>query len=86
MSQQLTTQAHTAKMAQFQREVAAYDAMWPELVKTHLGKFVAFYQGQLVDQDDDEHALLQRMFDRYGYDKPFLVQQVVITRYPIVDI
>jgi hypothetical protein len=66
--------------------VAAYDATWPELLKTHQGKWVAIYQGQLVDEDDDERALVQRMCDRYGYDQPFLVQQVVPTRYPIVDI
>jgi hypothetical protein len=32
----------------FQREVAAFERMKPELLKTHLGQAVAIYQGEIV--------------------------------------
>jgi hypothetical protein len=90
MAEQLTTTdadaAYAAKIAQFEREVAAYDAMWPELVKTHLGKFVAIYQEQLVDEDDDERALRARLRARFGPEKLVYIQQVLPTRREVVDI
>jgi hypothetical protein len=42
------------------REVEAYHTLHPLLVKTWLGHYVAIYQGQLVDHDPDEAALLER--------------------------
>jgi hypothetical protein len=89
MAEQLTTNAdaaYAAKIAQFEREVAAYDALWPELLKTHKGKWVAIYQGQLVDEDDDRQALSVRIHARYGYDEPVLITQVLETRHRVVDI
>lgn len=89
MSQQLTTDpdaAYAAKIAQFEREVAAYDAMWTELLKTHKGKWVAIYQGQLVDEDDEEHALRERVRARFGPEALVYVQQVLPTRREVVDI
>jgi hypothetical protein len=90
MAEQLTTTdadaTYEAKVAQFEREVAAYDALWPELLKTHKGKWVAIHQGQLVDDDDDERALHERVRAKYGYGEPVLVTQVLETRHRIVDI
>jgi hypothetical protein len=89
MSQQLTTDAdaaYAAKIAQFEREVAAYDAMWPELLKTHKDKWVAIYQGQLVDQDDNERVLRARIDARFGPEKWVYIQQVLQTRREVVDI
>lgn len=42
------------------REMVAYEAMHDELLATHAGDYVAIYQGQLVDMDKDEEALLER--------------------------
>ena len=59
-------------------EVAAYDAMWKDLLKTHKGKFVAIHNGEVVDCDDDDKALLKRVLGKY---KPVYVEQVLKTRY-----
>ena len=88
MSEQLTTNAdaaYDARIAQFEREVAAYDAMWPELLKTHKGKWVAIYHGQLVDEDDDRSTLSARVRAKYGYDEPVLITEVLETRHRVVD-
>ena len=60
------------------KEVAAYDAMWKDLLKTHKGKFVAIHNGEVVDCDDDDKALLRRVLGKY---KPVYVEQVLKTRY-----
>jgi hypothetical protein len=43
------------------REIAAYRAMHDALRRDHLGKYVAIYQGELVDSDIDAVALLGRI-------------------------
>jgi hypothetical protein len=58
------------------QEEAAYDRMWKKLLKTHLGKFVAIHNGQLVDWDRDEDALRQVV----------LVTQMLKSRWRIEDI
>ena len=60
------------------KEVAAYDAMWLDLLKTHVGKFVAIHDGKVVDCDGDERALIRRVLGKY---KPVYVEQVLKTRY-----
>jgi hypothetical protein len=67
------------------REIAAYDAMWEDLLKTHKHKFVAIQNEQLVDSDDDEDALIERMFKRFQR-KPFYIEQVLESRYRVVSI
>lgn len=57
------------------REVNAYEAMHPELVKQFLGQFVAIYQGKLVDHDVDEDSLMKRRQRDYA-SKVVLVRRV----------
>lgn len=47
------------------QEEAAYQAMYAELAAQHNGEFVAIYQGQLIDHDLDELALLRRLDAQY---------------------
>lgn len=47
-------------------EVRAYETMHAELVRTHLGHFVALHHGKLVDFDEDFQTLHQRIRQRYG--------------------
>ncbi len=56
----------------FERNRAAYYAMKPELLKTHRGKFVVFYNGELVDSDADEPALVERVHAKYAYGTLFI--------------
>lgn len=44
-----------------EREEAAYIRLHPQLKKTHLNKYVAIYHGQLVDEDANYGALLERI-------------------------
>jgi hypothetical protein len=60
------------------KEVAAYDAMWKDLLKTHEGEFVAIHNGEVVDCDNNEKALIRRVLGKY---KPVYVEQVLKTRY-----
>ncbi len=66
-----------APIARSLREVNAYEALHPELVKQFLGQFVAIYQGELVDHDADEDALMKRRQRDYA-GKVVLVRRVEI--------
>ena len=47
------------------REVEAFKVMYPRLVEQYLGQYVAIYQGQVVDHDQDPIALLRRVKKQY---------------------
>ena len=49
-----------------QREVAAYEAMHPELWQKYGNQYVAIYQGQVVDHDPDIMALVKRKRKQYA--------------------
>lgn len=46
-------------------EEAAYQIMHAELMARYAGKYVAIHGGQVVDHDESEIALLQRLDERY---------------------
>jgi len=56
-------------------EVEAYRTMHADLVRRHLGQFVAIHQGQLVDHDRDFESLHTRIRHRFGR-QPVLLRQV----------
>ncbi len=64
----------TAQQQTMERDRAAFERLKPELLKTHLGKWVAIVDGALVDSDVDEDALVQRVYARYGYRTIFVEQ------------
>jgi methionyl-tRNA formyltransferase len=47
------------------RERDAYLALHPKLKEQHLGKFVAIYQGELIDWDNDAATLARRIRAKY---------------------
>lgn len=49
---------------QMEREEATFEALQEALRTTYPGQFVALYQGEVLDHDADEVALLQRMRQR----------------------
>jgi hypothetical protein len=51
--------------ATMEQNVATYEAMHGELVKTHLDQYVAICNGKLVDHDPDPLALLTRIRNEY---------------------
>ena len=59
-----------------EREMAAFETMFPELLVRYGGQFVAVYGGRLVDHDTDPTALVKRVGKKYP-DGVVLVKQVV---------
>lgn len=50
------------------REEAAYQTMYDELKTKYAGEYVAIFNGQLIDHDSDELALLRRLDAQYTDD------------------
>jgi hypothetical protein len=50
---------------QVESEKTAYLQLYPQLKESHSGQYVAIYQGQLVDHDEDYGALFERIDDQY---------------------
>ena len=68
--------------AKFACERQAFWAMHAQLVSMYEGKYVAVLDGQVVDSDSDEHALVQRVYQRFGY-QPMYVQLVTSGSLPV---
>jgi hypothetical protein len=71
---------------QFEIQCALFEQMRNQLLERYEGKYVAFYEGEVLDLDDDERELAIRIFDTYGYDLPIYIQQVLKDGIPIVDV
>jgi hypothetical protein len=50
-----------------EREYRAFLRLLPELLATHRGQYVAIHEGQVVDSDPDDVALILRVQARVGY-------------------
>jgi len=55
------------------------------LAQGYEGKWVAVYQGKVVDVDEDETALIERVFRRFG-EVPVYIQKVLPTGLPVYRI
>lgn len=51
----------------WEREYRAFQALLPELLKTHRGKYVAVHDGQVVASGEDELEVASRVWAKYGY-------------------
>jgi hypothetical protein len=60
----------------FDRQQALFDQAKPKLVAEHLGEFVAFEDGEILDYDFNEIELLQRVYAKYGY-RDLLIKQIL---------
>jgi len=58
--------------AQFLEDRAAFQRMLPELLKTHKGKRVAVYKGQVVDSAENVGDLAERVYARLGYQEIYM--------------
>jgi antitoxin (DNA-binding transcriptional repressor) of toxin-antitoxin stability system len=66
---------HQAQVETFERERAAFERMKPELLRTHPGKVVAVYHGQVVQVGTNVAETLDAFYDQFGY-VPCYVQRV----------
>ena len=63
------------QQAKIDREIATYEDMHAQLLRDHLGEWVAIHDQQLVDHDSDRVALYRRVRARYGRTS-VLIRQV----------
>jgi len=82
----LDTLPDTSYNRKWKEEVAAYDAMWPELLKTHKGKWVAVHGGEIVDSDSNREDLIKRVYSKFSRQTPIYIEKVVKTRYRVFKI
>jgi hypothetical protein len=50
-----------------EREYQAFLRLLPQLLATYQGRYVAVHEGQVVDNDSDDIALIQRVHAHIGY-------------------
>jgi len=60
------TPAANGNLASFEREMAAFEALDPQLQEQYAGKAVAIYQGQVVADGDSKLAVLDAVLTRFG--------------------
>ena len=73
---------HNDAEAQFACERQAFWAMYTQLLSMYEGKYVAVLNGQVVDSDVDERALVQRVYQKFGYQLVY-VQLVTSGALPV---
>jgi hypothetical protein len=59
----------------FDKQQALFDQAKPKLIEEHLGEFVAFEDGEILDHDFNEIELLQRVYAKQGY-RDLLIKQI----------
>jgi hypothetical protein len=55
------------QLSKGEREYRAFLAMLPDLLSSFRGRHVAIHEGQVVDSDADDVALVRRVHERVGY-------------------
>jgi hypothetical protein len=60
-----TTISLTSHDATIQKEEDAFQQLHAQLVETHLGQYVAFRDGEMIDYDKDQVALLRRTREQF---------------------
>jgi hypothetical protein len=55
------------ELSKGEREYQAFLRLLPQLLGTHQGRYVAVHEGQVIDSDADDIALIQRVHARIGY-------------------
>jgi hypothetical protein len=88
MTQVLTFggKAKTEYDEHFEREVAAYEALWPKLRQTHTGRWVAVRGGRVIDSDEDRDALMKRVRARFPREVVYFEQVLPDRLHRVVDI
>ncbi len=64
-------------------ETRIYRQKHEQLKATYLGQYIAMFQGEVVDQDEDFQELHQRVRQQFG-QQPVMITLVEETAYPII--
>lgn len=65
-------QQQSASDQAFRREVAAFERMKPELLKTHAGKAIAVYRGEIVAVGATKAEVYEQVTARFGEAPVFI--------------
>jgi hypothetical protein len=68
-----TTEAEAA----FEQEVAAFEALKPELLEQYAGQYVAIYQKQVVAVGNDRLGLVKDVYGQFG-EVPCYIEKVTL--------
>jgi hypothetical protein len=60
-------EATAPRLSKWQREYLAFRRLLPDLLRTHLGQYVAIHEGRVVGSGPEDIALIQQVHARYGY-------------------
>ena len=71
----LNIQIRKPSDVEWAKEVRAYDAMFPELIKLYENKYVAIYKGKVVAIDDDKMKVVLSTLKQFG-NVPFYYHKV----------
>ena len=63
---EVETPAANGSLASFERDLAAFEALDPQIQEQYAGKAVAIYQGQIVADGDSKLAVLDAVLARFG--------------------
>ncbi len=61
----------------FMQEVAAFEALKPDLLEQYPGQYVAIYQKQVVAVGDNRLALVKEVYSQFG-EVPCFVEKVTL--------
>jgi hypothetical protein len=64
-----------SRVEYFDRQQTLYDRSRADIVQKYLGEFIAFEDGEVLDHDHNEPALLARVYAKQGY-RDLLIKKV----------
>ena len=76
-----TKPAPRSEPSGFEKDRRTFQRLLPKLLRQYRGRYVAVYNGRIVDQDKSDESLVARMFQKFG-DADFYIGHVEKT--PIV--
>ncbi len=65
-----------ARDDKWRREQGAFRQLLPELLRTHLGEYVAIHEGRMVESGADKIDVARRAYERFGYI-PIFISRVI---------
>jgi hypothetical protein len=76
MSSQTPINIDPDRLAHMDEQERLFEQSKPALLQQHLGEFIAFESGIVLDHDPNEQALVERVYKTHGY-RDILIKQVL---------
>jgi len=79
---QQSTSSGARRLMDWQEERGAFERILPRLLRRYRGRYVAIWNGRVVDADPDHEVLFERVWRRFR-DRTFFIGRVGPERSPI---